>query len=231
MLCCHLRGHVPYSPQQLFSCRLSVRLHDHVIVTFQARAIHRAHREWQVAPLKKRKRKVHHKCCTDAITVNILIYTDIKGEPVPQLALQNVDFSVHAVLRLVGILQLPLQLPTVGVGPGHLLLRLLQLTFQLTCSAVQFVRLQTERRLIQCHKIKGSFFIIGGSKLKWDISRALSLRVNPRRIPPGPCIAPCCVSRLRPEARAPSSSSPFVSPFWRPAGVPLTQFQKERSNI
>lgn len=84
---------------------------------------------------------------------------DIKGESVPQLALQNVDFSVHGVLRLVSILQLPLQLPAVGVGSGHLLLRLLELTFQLARSAVQFVRLQTERRLIQCHKIKGSFLL------------------------------------------------------------------------
>lgn len=47
---------------------------------------------------------------------------------IPELALQGADLSGHSVLRLSGIIKLPLQLPAVGVGPCHFLLCLLQLT-------------------------------------------------------------------------------------------------------
>lgn len=50
------------------------------------------------------------------------------GMTIPELALQGADLSGHSILRLSGIIKLPLQLPAVGVGPCHFLLCLLQLT-------------------------------------------------------------------------------------------------------
>lgn len=44
---------------------------------------------------------------------------------VPELALEGVDFTVHGISGLGGILQLPLELPAVGVGSLCLLLSLL----------------------------------------------------------------------------------------------------------
>ena len=59
----------------------------------------------------------------------------------PELVLENVDFAVHGVGRLGGVLQLTLQFPAVGVGPLRLLLRLLQLTLQLLHARVQLLSL------------------------------------------------------------------------------------------
>ncbi|TNN57869.1 hypothetical protein EYF80_031951 [Liparis tanakae] len=57
------------------------------------------------------------------------------------------DLAVHDVGRLRGVLQLPLQLPAVGVGPLSLFLSLLQLTLQLLHAGVQLVHLHIWTRV------------------------------------------------------------------------------------
>lgn len=58
----------------------------------------------------------------------------------PELVAERGDLSCHALAAVAQFLQLPLQLPSLGVGAGVLLLHLLQLPLQL---------LQTHHRLIQ----------------------------------------------------------------------------------
>lgn len=65
----------------------------------------------------------------------------------PQLALEGGHLAVHGVCRLRGVLQLPLEFPSVGVGPLGLLLSLLQLALQLLHARVQLVRLEKRNEL------------------------------------------------------------------------------------
>lgn len=59
----------------------------------------------------------------------------------PELVLEGGDFTVHGVCGLCGVLQLPLQFPSVGIGSLSLFLCLLQLTLQLLHAGVQLVDL------------------------------------------------------------------------------------------
>ena len=63
----------------------------------------------------------------------------------PEAVLEGVDLPGETLAGLGGVVQLPLQLPAGGVGPGGLLLRLLQLTLQLLHTGVGFLHL-TEGR-------------------------------------------------------------------------------------
>lgn len=67
---------------------------------------------------------------------------DLFKKHLPQLALQSAHFTVHSICWFSSFIQLPLQLPAVGIGPCQLLLRLIKLTFQLTHPAVRLVSLQ-----------------------------------------------------------------------------------------
>lgn len=58
----------------------------------------------------------------------------------PELVAERGDLARHALAAVAQLLQLPLQLPPLGVGAGVLLLHLLQLPLQL---------LQTHHRLVQ----------------------------------------------------------------------------------
>lgn len=69
-------------------------------------------------------------------------YAKSNCSPVPELALEGVDLSVHGIGRLGGVLQLPLELPATGVGPLGLLFGLLQLPLQLLDAGVQLVHLE-----------------------------------------------------------------------------------------
>lgn len=60
---------------------------------------------------------------------------------VPESVLERVDLPGEAFTSLSGVIQLPLQLPAGSVGPGGLLLRLLQLTLQLLHTRVGFLHL------------------------------------------------------------------------------------------
>lgn len=62
--------------------------------------------------------------------------------PVPELALEGVDLAVHGISWLGGVLQLPLELSAVGVGPLGLLFSLLQLPLQLLDARVRLVHLE-----------------------------------------------------------------------------------------
>lgn len=64
----------------------------------------------------------------------------------PELALEAVDFTVHGIGRLCGVLQLPLKFSSVGVGSLSLLLSLLQLTLELLHARVQLVDLKEKRK-------------------------------------------------------------------------------------
>lgn len=60
----------------------------------------------------------------------------------PKAALQGAELSAQGLAGLGGLVQLPLKLPAGGVGPGGLLLRLLQLPLQLLHAGVCFVHLK-----------------------------------------------------------------------------------------
>ena len=62
----------------------------------------------------------------------------------PELAPEAGDLPGHGVGRLADVVQVSLQLPAVGVGAGHFLLRLLQLTLQLTHASVELIGLEEE---------------------------------------------------------------------------------------
>lgn len=64
----------------------------------------------------------------------------------PELALEAVDFTVHGISRLCGILQLPLKFSSAGIGSLSLLLSLLQLTLELLHARVQLVDLKEKRK-------------------------------------------------------------------------------------
>lgn len=62
-------------------------------------------------------------------------HTDTQPSPIntwlPELAAERGDLSRHALTAVVELLQLPLQLPSLGIGARVLLLHLLQLPLQL----------------------------------------------------------------------------------------------------
>lgn len=60
---------------------------------------------------------------------------------VPEAILQRVDLPSETLTSLRGVVQLPLQLPAGGVGPGGLLLCFFQLTLQLLHARVGFFHL------------------------------------------------------------------------------------------
>lgn len=67
----------------------------------------------------------------------------VKNCTLPQTVFQSVNLSAQALAGLCGVIQLPLQLPAGGVGPGGLLLRLLQLPLQLLHAGVSLLQLHT----------------------------------------------------------------------------------------
>lgn len=64
----------------------------------------------------------------------------------PEAVLEGVDLPSETLAGLSGIIQLPLELPAGCVGPGGLLLRLLQLTLQLLHTRVSFLHLTNMQR-------------------------------------------------------------------------------------
>lgn len=71
----------------------------------------------------------------------------------PELVAERGDLARHALAAVAQFLQLPLQLPSLGVGAGVLLLHLLQLPLQL---------LQTHHRLLQLGQEGGGGGGMGG---------------------------------------------------------------------
>lgn len=65
------------------------------------------------------------------------------GQPSPELALERRHFAAHGLVALRGLIQLPLQLPAVGVDALGLFLRLLQLPLELLDPRISFLRLSS----------------------------------------------------------------------------------------
>lgn len=60
----------------------------------------------------------------------------------PEAALQGAQLSAQSLAGFAGLVQLPLQLPAGGAGPGGLLLSLLQLPLQLLHSGLSLLHLE-----------------------------------------------------------------------------------------
>lgn len=74
---------------------------------------------------------------------------------VPEAVLEGVDLSGETLAGLCGIVQLPLQLPAGPVGPGGLLLRLLQLALELLHARVCFLHLPGGHMGRQTEAVRG----------------------------------------------------------------------------
>lgn len=59
----------------------------------------------------------------------------------PEAVLKRVDLPTQSLTGFGGVVQLPLQFPAGGIGPGGLLLSLLQLPLQLLHAGVGFFHL------------------------------------------------------------------------------------------
>lgn len=103
----------------------------------------------------------------------------------PEAALQSAELSAQSLAGLAGVVQLPLELPAGGAGPGGLLLSLLQLPLQLLHSGLSFVHL------------KGAE---GGRELAWVCMSGTSAS-------PAPCTAPHGGAPPPPASSPPSASS------------------------
>jgi hypothetical protein len=70
-------------------------------------------------------------------------------QPLPELALECVHLAAHGLIALGGLIQLPLQLPTVGIDALGLFLCLLQLPLELLDLGIAFLCLSRARQRVR----------------------------------------------------------------------------------